>query len=265
MNIPFAKYHRGGNDFILIDSCSSKIPGFTPAQITHLCHRSMGIGADGLLLLEPSSVAHYRMRIFNADGSEPAMCGNGILCLLDFIAREKKGMGHCVIETQKALLTGHIEAEWVGIEFSSPKLLGSYDLIPNTPFYVVDTGVPHGILFVEDLDIPSFEATARTLRFHPLFAPSGINVNFAKSLSLNKLSARTYERGVERETLSCGTGSAAIAWIALQQAVCQAPLQVHHHSGGSQEFSTCSEIRFNPVTQTLSLWGQPVRVFDGIL
>lgn len=267
MSIPFTKYHRAGNDFILIDHCSSPISALAPAQIALLCHRFAGIGADGLLLLESSAVADYKMRIFNSDGSEPAMCGNGILCLLDFIAHKKgKGPGTYIIETQKALLQGHVEPEWVGIDLPLPKDLGTYSLLPNTPLYVVDTGVPHGVLFVDDLNLPSFEETSRSLRYHPLFAPfSGINVNFVSQIAPGHFSARTYERGVEGETRSCGTGIAAIAWVALQQGLSHAPLQIDHFPGGlpSQDLSTSTKIRFNATTQILSLWGQPVRVFDG--
>lgn len=261
MKVPFVKYHGAGNDFILIDDRQLFFPIFQKGLISALCRRSLGIGADGLILLQPSSRADFRMRIFNSDGSEPAMCGNGIRCLIAFIQELGWESSACTIETGAGVLQCRIENGAIGIQLGHPRVLfkecsleieGSRFTID-----VIDTGVPHGVIFVEDLNALHFADVARPIRFHPQFSPEGINVNFAQMFPDGSVAVRTYERGVEEETLSCGTGAAAVGWMAAQKFSSSQPIKIRN-----KERTHILEVRQSQLTG-IELWGQAVHVFEG--
>ncbi|KIC72740.1 Diaminopimelate epimerase [Neochlamydia sp. EPS4] len=222
----FSKYSGCGNDFILFDNQTSKLPPLTPTLIQKLCARQKGIGADGVILLEASQKAHYKMRIFNADGSEAEMCGNGIRCLFKFIQEcgiQEKWLN---IETLFSTLKVSSEDEDVAVQMGSPsEIRWSLNLFPWTIHYL-DTGVPHAVIFTEKLDLLDLNECGRTLRFHPLFAPRGANVNFVQIDDQGILHVRTYERGVEQETLACGTGATAAALAAAKLYELKGPLTV---------------------------------------
>ncbi len=212
MKIPFTKYHGVGNDFVIVDS--RHVPNFDYSHLARvLCHRQHGIGADGLILFFPSTVADYKMAIFNADGSEPTMCGNGIRCLFDFIHR---GVQKLNIETLYGVLTCRQSGDAIAVNLGVPKVLHWPLTLPQVELFVVDTGVPHAVLFVDDLDNVNVSETGAALRFSPHFAPHGVNVNFVSKLESGKVALRTYERGVEGETLACGTGAAAAAFVVMK-------------------------------------------------
>jgi diaminopimelate epimerase len=201
-SLEFHKYHGAGNDFIIIDDRALDFPREIVAK---LCHRSFGIGADGLILLQPATRGDYRMLYFNADGNEASMCGNGIRCLVDYIYRFVEAKDSYLIETEKQLIFAKWEEGKVSIEFPSSSFLKeSYQGIE---LYLLDTGVPHALFFVEDLNF-EFVAIAREIRAH-----FNANVNAAKILMPDKIAIRTYERGIEGETLACGSGAAAVAWV----------------------------------------------------
>lgn len=227
----FVKYHGAGNDFVLIDCTEQLIPDDLPALARHVCERRYGVGADGLLLIYPSQVADYRMRIFNADGSEPAMCGNGIRCVADYIFHYKTSKSALFIETMRKILACRNEENGIVVDLGPPVVMHG-----NEP-YVVDTGVPHAVLFVPDVDTVVFPSEAQKIRFDPRFAPHGVNVNFA-SLRDDMLYVRTYERGVEGETLACGTGAAAAAFIAQQ------------HYGKNGPIAIATRTSLNPLEQS---------------
>ncbi len=252
MKIPFAKYHGAGNDFILIDSreFTSQVDFFSLAR--SLCDRRLGIGADGLILLCSSSIADCKMRIFNADGSEPTMCGNGIRCLFDYIDSEKP----LAIETLSGVLKCRRIEGKVCVNLGAPKILHWPIELPQGTAFVVDTGVPHAVLFVDDLENKNIVQEGATVRFNPQFAPTGVNANFVTVKSPNQIAIRTYERGVEGETLACGTGAAAAAYVAMKHGLA-APVSVM-----TRRDELC--FQFTP-QEEIEMIGPAQRVFEGFI
>lgn len=220
MRINFAKYSGCGNDFILIDAREHPVP--SASVIQNLCDRNHGIGADGVILLQRSSTAHLKMRIFNRDGSEADMCGNGIRCLHAF-ARELHFPATLKIETASGVYTTtEIESDnkalspktsLVMININSPKLTTQAHLIDGISCQSVYTGTQHLVCPVENTLLVDVSKIGRTLRYHPTFRPTGTNVNFYHVEGTDKLAVRTYEKGVEKETLACGTGAIAAAFV----------------------------------------------------
>ena len=231
MEIPFVKVQGNGNDFILIDEMKGiLIPNEMKGQFARLfCDRRFGIGGDGVLLLMPSESCDVRMRIIQPDESEAEMCGNGIRCLVRY-AYEAGYVGEeCKVETPAGIinvktLPDTYENEYMfRINMTEPAFerekipatgSGEYieDLFGYT-IYGVNTGVPHTVVFVDDVDAVDVEGIAPRIRNHESF-PEGVNVNFVEKNSKNSLKIRTFERGVEGETLSCGTGATASAAVA---------------------------------------------------
>ncbi len=219
-SIAFTKMSGAGNDFIIIKDQ----PGLIYRKLAvKACDRTDGIGADGILVLGPSRNADFRMRIFNADGSEAEMCGNGVRCLAAYINRKKNPKKALVsIETKAGIIMTKVQGQAAEVRLSDPK-----DYQPDIPLEIggrtihvhyIDTGVPHTIVYVDDLagiDVPDI---GRTIRFHPRFRPRGTNVNFVEQLGPASIAIRTYERGVENETKACGTGSTAAALVSFVKA-----------------------------------------------
>jgi diaminopimelate epimerase len=205
----FTKYHGIGNDFILIDLRKSPIDDIFFSQIPRICDRHLGIGADGVLLLEESQLADLKMRIFNRDGSEADMCGNGIRCVADYEIKQKPSIE---IETKSGVFTCWRRENQIGVDLKQPLICHWPIKIHQLDVYVVRVGVPHAVVFLPSLEQISFIKMAQEIRFAKSFVPEGVNVNFA-SLINKQLIVRTYERGVENETISCGTGFAAAAFV----------------------------------------------------
>jgi diaminopimelate epimerase len=205
--IEFYKYHGAKNDFILIDNRDGQATIEDPHLIRQLCDRRSGIGADGVLFVERSTVADYKMRIFNADGSIPTMCGNGIRCVVHFLEKEEVH-----IEVGGRIFPCKYQGSKISVDLGVSEVLHWPIHIDGLPIYVLNTGVPHAVFFA-DIDAGDFIARARVIRSHPAFSPNGVNVNCVE-VQANALLVRTFERGVEGETLSCGTGAAAAAWVA---------------------------------------------------
>lgn len=205
----FTKYHGIGNDFILIDQRKSPIDDVFFSQIPRICDRHLGIGADGVLLLENSQLADLKMRIFNRDGSEADMCGNGIRCVADYEIKQKSSIE---VETKSGVFTCWRREDQIGVDLKQPLICHWPIKIHQFDVYVIRVGVPHAVVFLPSLDQISLVKMAQEIRFAKSFAPEGVNVNFA-SLINNQLVVRTYERGVENETISCGTGFAATAFV----------------------------------------------------
>ncbi|MBX9742536.1 MAG: diaminopimelate epimerase [Chthoniobacterales bacterium] len=218
--LTFTKMNGAGNDFIMLDNRQGALK-LDPSQIKSLCDRHRRIGADGVLVLETefhNKATPFRMRYYNADGYEAEMCGNGARCFTRYIADllDKK-TGKIAFETQAGLIEGELLDDQVKLLMSSPHhidLKQSISLL-NQPHIVhsINTGVPHAVIFVSDLTNAPVVAAGRELRYHPRFAPAGTNVNFVQPISDNSIALRTYERGVEEETLACGTGVVASALI----------------------------------------------------
>ena len=209
--INFIKIAASGNDFVVITSLRSPvIPLKRLAKI--MCDRKYGAGGDGLLLLEKSQIADIKMRIFNPDGSEAEMCGNGARSVALFTKSKR-------IETQAGIIESRVNGEKIKIKLTEPKAL-KLDLpvrVNNRTLQVnfINTGVPHTVIFVADLDKIDVINIGRQIRFHKRFAPAGTNVDFVEALSNKSIKIRTYERGVEDETRACGTGIVASAVVTI--------------------------------------------------
>jgi diaminopimelate epimerase len=222
----FTKMNGAGNDFVVLDNRAGELR-LQPEIITRLCDRNRGVGADGVLLAEmpEGSSAELRMRYFNADGGEAEMCGNGARCFARFGAHLLAGGNggsrqreQLSFETQAGVIHAQLEGESVRLAMSRPVdglELGSIDAagtrLPRA--YFLNTGVPHVVVPVEDAAAVDVFAMGRALRYHERFSPRGANANFIEALGLREILLRTYERGVEGETLACGTGATASALV----------------------------------------------------
>ena len=213
--INFTKMAGAGNDFLVIDAAK----GINYKNLAvKACNRTDGIGADGLLILEKSKRADYKMRIINADGSEAEMCGNGARCMAAYIVdRKRTKKKKFVMETVAGLIEGEAKGEVATIQLSNP-----VDYRANIPISIfgrdisvstIDTGVPHVIIFVHSINHIDVQTIGREVRHHQTFEPRGTNVNFVEQTSDDLVDVRTFERGVEGETKACGTGSVASAII----------------------------------------------------
>ena len=210
MKLSFTKIVGSGNDFVIIDCRKTLIRGLS-VLARKICDRKYGIGADGLLVLERSRKADVRMRIFNADGSEAEMCGNGARCLAYYL-----GKSHTSLDTRAGTIKTEVKDGVIKIKLTAPKNIKlDIPVRLNRALKVnfINTGVPHTVIFVQGLNNIDVSNLGRALRFHKKFAPSGTNVNFVEVVNNNTIRVRTYERGVEDETLACGTGSVASALI----------------------------------------------------
>ena len=268
---PFIKYEGAGNDFVLLEGRHLDPLMDLSSLSAFLCDRRKGIGADGLLLLTPSAVADYRMRIFNADGSEPSMCGNGAYCLIHYIDRFISPFTTLSLETRHAILQCRKIGEEIALNLGPASVLHfPIHLEENTPCYVVNTGVPHAVLWTDQLNQIDLENRGRELRFDSRFAPCGVNVNFAKLTQGNVLQMRTYERGVEGETLACGTGAAAVAFVAKQLYRLPCPIRVAtRRDFHSEEIEYSPQLKFlfssNAQGDTeVEMIGSAHVVFEGI-
>ncbi len=224
--IHFTKLHGNGNDFILIDEYNGEIVPEKSAFARKYCDRRFGIGADGVLYLGKSDKADIRMRIFNSDGSEAEMCGNGIRCLAKYALDEGYIKENASVETPVGNLSLALRDEdktWVTVNMGIPVFerakipaqgVGEFLNVALHGYNVsaVNTGVPHAVIFVDSFK-PELMSIAPKIRYDPVF-PKGINVNFVILNSSDEITVQTYERGVEAETLSCGTGSVACVAVA---------------------------------------------------
>lgn len=224
--IHFTKLHGNGNDFILIDEYRGEVIPYKSGFAARYCDRRFGIGADGVLYLGSSDKADIGMRIFNSDGSEAEMCGNGIRCLAKYALDEGYIKENASVETHAGILTLSLRVEdktWITVNMGIPVFqrekipaIGVGEIL-NVPLHgfnvsAVNTGVPHAVIFVDSFEA-GLMATAPKIRYDPVF-PKGINVNFVILNSKDEITVHTYERGVEAETLSCGTGCVASAAVA---------------------------------------------------
>lgn len=255
MTINFSKYQGTGNDFILIDDRDETFPHTNQSLIAHLCHRRFGIGADGLILLQNDPNYDFQMVYFNADGAEGSMCGNGGRC----IARFAHDLGLFESETRFQAVDG----EHVAVVCEEDIFLRMSDVVSTEertgrPF--LDTGSPHVVQFVDDLESVDIVAEGRAIRYDAAF-PVGTNVNFAQVLDDNTVFVRTYERGVEDETYSCGTGVTAVALVAYRQLAMPDPVFIQTIGGNLR-------VSFNPLADggqfsNIYLIGPAKRVFAG--
>ncbi len=206
IKIRFSKYQGTGNDFIIIDNREERFNGDDIAFINHLCNRRFGIGADGLMLLENSGNTSFRMRYFNSDGREGSMCGNGGRCIAAFAVHNNLIINKSSFSFDA--VDGLHEASYNN-GVVSLKMLDVTEVNNYSGDYFLNTGSPHFVRFVENCDKVAVFDEGKTLRWSDQFKPNGTNVNFVEKIDQNHIKVRTFERGVEDETLSCGTGVVA--------------------------------------------------------
>lgn len=276
MAIEFTKYHGLGNDFILIDNRSSSSPVLTPEQAVQLCDRHFGIGADGVIFALPGeNGTDYTMRIFNSDGSEPEMCGNGIRCLAAFLAElEGDSRKHEYrIHTLAGVITPELMANGqVKVDMGSPRLLASEipttlcpanEKVINQPLEVagkswdvtcVSMGNPHCITFVEDVAAIPLESIGPVFEHHPVF-PQRTNTEFIQVVRRDYLKMRVWERGAGI-TLACGTGACASLVAGVLTGRCDRTATVELPGG-------CLQIEWSEINQRIYMTGPAERVFQG--
>lgn len=236
MKIPFMKMSGSGNDFILIDHRKPLIDVDQMAEFARkVCRRRTSVGADGLIFVEHSEKADFKWQFFNADGSVAEMCGNGGRCAARFAHLKGITGASLTFETLAGILSAQVNGKRVNLEMTKPHSLHLDEslVIDGEPHALssVNTGVPHAILFVNDVETIDVVRLGRSIRNHPHFAPAGTNVNFVHWGKGSELSVRTYERGVEDETLACGTGTVASALIAAFKNMVKSPVSVKTRGG----------------------------------
>jgi len=262
----FTKMNGAGNDFVLVDNRSGKLV-LTREQIVRLCDRHRGIGADGVLILEqPVNGADFRMRYYNADGGEAEMCGNGARCFARFATRTAGSREKISFETPAGVIGAELLGEIVRLEMSAPRdlQLGLELKIEDQTVKAdyVDSGVPHLVVPVPKIDQVNVQSLGEKLRFHPRFAPRGANANFSEKRGPRQIAIRTYERGVEAETLACGTGVVASAILFAARENVSGPIEVLVRGGDTLEVDfSRSDDAFSDVTLT----GPADFVFDGTI
>jgi diaminopimelate epimerase len=262
--IHFAKYSGSGNDFIMIDNRAGAFPA-TPGLIARMCERGVSIGADGLILVEPSQKAAVRMRYYNSDGGEVEMCGNGARCFVAFARELGIASEPLVFETMERVLSGWADGRAVTVELGEARATRlNLDLRVDGVTYrahFTNTGVPHVVIFCYQLEQVDVETIGRSIRFHDQFQPNGTNVDFVHVTANGELEIRTYERGVEGETLACGTGVAAAAVIAHLVSDVKPPVNVHVRSG---DVLIVNFRREGEAFAAITLSGPVTYVYDGI-
>jgi len=238
MHIEFEKMVAAGNDFIVIDNSDDHLTPLASQIARAMCDRHFGVGSDGLLLFERSDVGDFRMRFINPDGSSGMMCGNGGRCIARF-AHERKGMGRKMrFEAAGRLYGANILDNGVELILPMPSILRSDCVLESTQGKVhgtlVDSGAPHFVIELESLETPldklDVNSFGREIRSHDAFSPDGTNVDFVQRRSATDVYIRTYERGVEGETLACGTGAVAATLALFVTKRVQCPLQLHTRS-----------------------------------
>jgi diaminopimelate epimerase len=236
VTLEFTKMNGAGNDFILIDNRSGDIH-LTREQVARLCHRQRGIGADGLMLLVPakSAAADWAWVFFNSDGSDAEMCGNGARCFARFAERLTGAAGELRFETVAGVICARLQGDLVTVSLTPPRDLRLHQTLSTgqgeLEVHSLNTGVPHAVVLVPDADRAMVGAMGRELRFHETFQPAGTNVNFVQLLDPGSIRVRTYERGVEGETLACGTGVTASALICARLQDWPSPVRVRVQGG----------------------------------
>lgn len=261
MDYPFYKYQGTGNDFILLDNQAGQLPHLEATVIQRLCNRQFGIGADGLMLLQQKAGFDFEMVYYNADGRPSSMCGNGGRCLVafaHFLGILPKGRAHFLA------VDGPHDAVVVSPNYIELQMRPVAPIHYNTAIPFVDTGSPHHLEFVTTIQDLAVVERGRAIRNSAPYAKEGVNVNFVEVLAPNALRVATYERGVEDETLSCGTGvtAAALGYYLTQRAQ-QVPEPVQVTTKGGQ-----LEVRFEQSGNRFDqIWlcGPVQQVFRGFI
>jgi diaminopimelate epimerase len=240
--LEFTKMNGAGNDFVLLDNRAQTIK-LTRDQIARLCDRHRGIGADGLILWtrSVSGKADWAWEFFNSDGSTGEMCGNGARCFARYVQQRTGLNKELTFETEAGIITALFHGDQVTVNLTEPKQLRLNEEVPlahgREKVHSLNTGVPHAVLFVPDADKAMVQQLGPEIRRHAHFGPPGTNVNFVQVLRPGHIRVRTFERGVEGETLACGTGVTASALIAARVLQFRSPVTVQVQGGDQLEVS----------------------------
>lgn len=235
--IAFSKMNGSGNDFIVIDNRETLVTGEGLDRFVRgVCRRKISVGADGVILIENTAGADFRWQFFNSDGSRAEMCGNGARCAARFAWLNGIAEKEMVFETDAGPISAEILGDRVKVGMTEP-----FGFVPDLTIPLADqtvtagsinTGVPHVVIETETLETMDVETPGRGIRYHDHFAPAGTNVNFCQRIGEGKIAVRTYERGVEGETLACGTGCVAAALTTAHRTGWDSPIDVVTRSGG---------------------------------
>ncbi len=234
-SIPFYKMVASGNDFVVVDNrrvVVKDVLGFT----REICRLHQGVGADGVLLFENSKKANFKMRIINLDGSEAAACGNGFRCIALYAYDILKYSSRMSFESGSGLIEAEVgPKDSIRVQLMKPRVFDAEAVLEvgkrRLHYAFLDTGVPHVVIFVEGLEKAEVFEIGRAIRNHARFQPFGANVNFVEVRNKKEIAVRTYERGVENETLACGTGSTAAAIVSVLKGYAESPVNVLTKSG----------------------------------
>ena len=235
----FWKLSGAGNDFICFDNRQGVIAPMLKTKLAvDLCRRGYSVGADGVLFIEPSQKADFTMRIFNGDGSEAETCGNASRCIARLALELGIAPARMSFETKSGVYRASVQNNYASVEMTDPdemrlNIAFDEDWFSAEVLHSICIGVPHAVAFLKEESLKGINVfgMGRMLRHHPLFQPAGTNVNFARIMDRGNIEIRTYERGVEEETLACGTGCAATAVIAGHLGLADSPTRMHTQGG----------------------------------
>ena len=234
-NVPFVKMMGLGNDFVMIDNRDKSIL-INSELVQSICVRQYGVGSDGVIVLENSQEADFKISIYNEDGSCAQMCGNGLRCAIEFARSLEMINKQAIIETDAGIFKGEILDTAIRVEMIEPHS-GEMNIALQVPVdqkieaHFINTGVPHLVIFSDNVDGIDIDKLGRFLRFHEKFSPDGTNVDFVQLMGNNCLKVRTYESGVVGETQACGTGATAAAVIAHRLHHVNQPVEVLFKGG----------------------------------
>ncbi len=264
--IQFAKVCGAGNDFFIIDHRNEHLKGLEQHIVSKYCPRKYGIGADGFMLIESSDCADFKMRIFNRDGSEADMCGNGARCIALYAHKIGLCSDTMTIETGAGILEGEVTgSQTVKLKMSVPHgmVLHREVSIDHHAMvtHFINTGVEHVVVFVPDNETVDVQHVGSAIRYHDIHAPTGTNVNFVQCVGDNTISIRTYERGVEGETLACGTGAVASALISAIMHNYISP--VHVKTRGGALLTVYFKLQADQMVTDVYLEGEARVVYEG--
>ena len=265
--IEFYKMSGSGNDFIIIDNRDLSLHvNNLPAFVRRVCERKISVGADGLLLIEPSKTANFQWKFYNSDGSVAEMCGNAARCVARYAYLKGIAPNKMSFETLVGIISAEVNDDVVKVRLTDPSPLRIAQTIMlngrECILDCIDTGVPHAVAFVDSVETCAVAGTGRQIRHHEHFTPRGTNADFAEVLDRHKMKVRTYERGVEDETLACGTGVVASVLAAAGRGLVDSPVEVIVRSGETLRiYFTKKDDRFDEIY----LEGKVKIIYQGLL
>lgn len=257
MKIEFHKYQGAGNDFIFLDNFSGRYDDLTVTQIQLLCDRKFGIGSDGLIKIDKSDAFDFVMDFYNPDGSK-SFCGNGARCATRFVINSILRKDEYQFEAIDGLHEAHALGGNISLSMRDVQQIETV----NNETYILNTGSPHYVHFVEDVENMDLYEYGRSIRYNARFRDQGINVNIVQVIKPNLLSIRTYERGVENETLACGTGITAAAIAYVHQQKWKGEITVHLKAKGG-DLSVAFYAKEEGGYTSIRLIGPATYVFSG--